>query len=406
MSLHCPIMNEIGIGIGIGVIGCGAMGMSIVRRILAKDAGLRVKGLFDPDKRSVQSALKELPDHPVVYADYHELLADPSISWVMIASWNSFHCEQTLAAFAAGKHVFCQKPMGITLPECIEMYRAWQKSGKMFNIGFTLRYSPHYRKIKELITSGAIGKIVSMEFNETLDFNHGGYIMGDWRRLRQNAGTHLLEKCSHDIDLTNWMMGCRASRVASFGGLNFFTSENAGQIERIGQSEEGQAAYQTWPGLVNLNPFESEKDIIDNQVAILEYDSGTRATFHTNCNAAHPERRMYIVGSEGSIHADVLTGAITLKKIGFATKTEDHSTSASGGHGDGDNFLAQELVESMRGGRAPSAGMMESLESSVTCFAIDEALDTGTVVSLGSYWAQAEEIENPLKASPVLAEVA
>lgn len=390
--------------IGIGVIGCGAMGMSIVRRVLAKDPELRVRGLCDPDPRSIQSARTELPGSPTVYADFHQLLADPTISWVMIASWNSFHCEQTLAAFEADKHVFCQKPMGITLTECLAMHRAWKKSGKMFNIGFTLRYSPHYRKVRELIVSGAIGKLISMEFNETLDFNHGGYIMGDWRRFRRNAGTHLLEKCSHDVDLTNWMMGCRASRVASFGGLDFFTPENAGYIERIGQNEDGRSAYQTWPGLVSVHPFESEKDIIDNQVAILEYESGARATFHTNCNAALPERRMYILGSEGAIIADVLTGKITLKRIGFTTTDEDHSTSASGGHGDGDDFLALELVQSMRESRAPSAGMMESLESSVTCFAIDEAQDTGKVVHLDPYWAQTNDLADPVRTSRDLAE--
>jgi len=87
-------------------------------------------------------------------------------------------------------------------------------TGRLFNIGLTLRYSPHYRKIKQLLESGAVGDIISMEFNETLDFNHGGYIMGNWRRLREYAGTHLLEKCCHDIDLVNWMVGSRARHVS------------------------------------------------------------------------------------------------------------------------------------------------------------------------------------------------
>jgi Predicted dehydrogenases and related proteins len=379
--------------IGVGVIGCGAMGMSVVRRVLALDGRVRVKALFDPNAESVGKALEELPETPVVCRSVDELLAGPDISWVMIASWNSFHCEQTLAAFGAGKHVFCQKPLAISLSECLEMYRAWRRTGLTFNIGFTLRYSPHYRKIKELIDSGAIGRIVSMEFNETLEFNHGGYIMGDWRRLRRNAGTHLLEKCSHDIDLANWMVGSRAIRVASFGGLNFFTSENAGRIQDVGRSPEGKEAYRAWPGLIGLNPFTSDKDIVDNQVVIIEYGNGVHATFHTNCNSALPERRMYILGSEGAIRADVLTGTIHLKRIGFDSRLEDHSTDAGGGHGDGDAYLARELVDSMRNGSAPAAGMKEGLESSVVCFAIDEALDTGRVVSLESYWEQVEECE-------------
>lgn len=391
-------MNEM----NIGVIGCGAMGMAIVRRIMAKEPCLRVTGLCDPEPRSIEAALGEIPGNPVVYERVEDLLADPGISWVMIASWNAFHCEQTLAAFQAGKHVFCQKPLGVTLEECVAMHQAWRRSGRLFNIGFTLRYSPHYRKIKQLIQEGAIGRILSMEFNETLDFNHGGYIMGDWRRLQKNAGTHLLEKCSHDIDLANWMMGCRASRVASFGGLDFFKPENAGQVKRVGASAEGKTAYRSWPGLINLDPFQSDKDIIDNQVAILEYANGARATFHTNCNAAIPERRMYILGSEGAILADVLKGTIFLQKIGFETKLEDVSTDARGGHGDGDEYLARELVDAMVRGTPPAAGMVEGLESSVTCFAIDEAMERGRVVDLAPYWKQADALdEHP--AEPVLA---
>ena len=109
--------------------------------------------------------------------------------------------------------MFCQKPLATTLADCLAMREAWQASGRMFIIGFSLRYAPHYRKIKELLDQGAVGRIVSMEFNETLDFNHGGYIMGDWRRLQRYSGTHLLEKCCHDIDLVNWIMGSLAARA-------------------------------------------------------------------------------------------------------------------------------------------------------------------------------------------------
>ena len=95
-------------------------------------------------------------------------------------------------------------------------------------MGFNLRRSPHYRKLKALLNDGVIGDVVSMDFNETLDFNLGGYIFGDWRRLRENSGPFLLEKCCHDIDLANWMLDSQATRVASFGGLNFFVPENEG----------------------------------------------------------------------------------------------------------------------------------------------------------------------------------
>ena len=376
--------------IKIGAIGCGGMGLIIIKALLAVDDRLQLVGINDPNEDSIKKTLEEIKPAPKVYDSYQSLVSDPEIDWVMIASWNNFHKEQTVAAFEAGKHVFCQKPLATNLDDCKAMLSAWRKSGKMFNIGFTLRYSPHYRKIKQLLEEGIVGKITSMEFNETLDFNHGGYIHGDWRRLRKYAGTHLLEKCCHDIDLVNWMVDSRASRVASFGGNDFFTPENEKHVERIGQNKDGMKAYVTWGGLVAENPFTCDKDIIDNQVAIIEYENNIRATFHTNCNAGIPERRMYILGTEGAIRADVLTGKIETKRIGFDTLTIDASSGSSGGHGGGDTVLVAELAESMLNGKEPSVGLKEGLEASITSFAIDDALDNGKVINLASYWEKVE----------------
>jgi len=371
--------------IGIGLIGCGSMGIYLAKLLLAVDDRLQIEGVYDPDERSVKKALNLSNGTAKIYPDYHELLAAPDLDWVMIASWNCYHREQVVAAFEAGKDVFCQKPLATNLDDCVAMSQAWQKSGKMFSIGFTLRYSPHYRKIKQLIDEGKIGDIISLEFNETLDFNHGGYIMGDWRRLKKYAGSHLLEKCCHDIDLINWIANSRPKYVASFGGLNFFKPENEYHIQRIGNSQEGKPAYMTWGGLVDLNPFISEKDIVDNQVAIIEFENDVRATFHTNCNAGISERRMYILGTEGAIRADVLTGTIQLKRIGFDTPIIDESTTAKGGHGNGDAYLVQELAESMLNDISPSVGMPDALNSSITCFAIDQAMENRRIIDLSTY---------------------
>ncbi|MCF8241426.1 MAG: Gfo/Idh/MocA family oxidoreductase [Melioribacteraceae bacterium] len=373
--------------VGVGMIGAGSMGMVIAEKLAELNPRIKINSIYDPDQRSIDNALNILPPPVTVHDDYKSILNSPHTDWVMISSWNCYHKEQVIASFEAGKNVFCQKPLAVNLEECKEIYESHKKHNSLFNIGFTLRYSPHYRKIKELIDDGAIGYIVSMEFNETLDFNHGGYIMGDWRRLQKYAGTHLLEKCCHDIDLANWIINSRAKRAASFGGLNFFIPENEHHIDRIGKDQNGKPAYSTWFGLINENPFTSEKDIVDNQIAILEYENGVRASFHTNCNAGIPERRMYILGSEGAIRADVLTGIIELKRIGFDTKIIDKSTGASGGHGDGDDVLARELADSMINNSVPAVGIEAGLLSSVTSFAIDEAMNTGTVIDIEKYWS-------------------
>ena len=378
-----PVVN--GKKLGIGLIGAGGMGRLVAQKVLAQDPRLEIRGVFDPDRRSVDATLNSLAPRAAVFKDYRKLCESPDIDWVMIASWNCFHKEQVLAAFEAGKHVFCQKPLATLPADCVAMRKAWKRSGCMFNIGFSLRYSPRYRAVRRLIEDGAVGDVVSMEFNETLDFNHGGYIMGDWRRLTQYAGTHLLEKCCHDIDLANWMVGSRAARVASFGGQNFFVPKNARHIRRLGADKNGKQAYRTWGGLVGKNPFTADKDIIDNQVALIEYENGVRATFHTNCNSAIPERRMYIVGTEGAIRG-FPDGAIEVARIGFGEKIRTVKASASGSHGGGDDVLAWELSQSMLKGVTPAVGLDEGLASAFTCFGIDEAMETGRVVEMGKYW--------------------
>lgn len=374
----------------IGLIGCGGMARILTQELLHGRPQLRVTALYDPDKNATRAMRDTLTPQARVCRSHEELSASPDVDWVLIASWNCFHKEQAVAAFKAGKHVFCQKPIALSLNDCLAIRNAQRRSGKMFTTGFTLRYSPHYRALRQLIEEGAVGELVSFEFNETLDFNHGGYIMANWRRLRENAGTHLLEKCCHDIDLANWMTGARARRVASFGGLNFFTPKNQRHVERIGKNGAGRFGYRVSPPSDTINPFTCRKDIFDNQVAIIEYENGVRATFHTNCNAGIPERRMYILGTEGAIRANVLTGEIETRRIGFETQTRRVDAGVQGGHGGGDEILAQELADSMLHGRPPAAGLEEGLTSAVTCFAIDRAADTGRVVDLTPWWARVD----------------
>lgn len=374
--------------IGIGIIGCGERILNVARELFAQSEELKLVAICDPSDSAVQNGLKELGGQARVYSDYKELVKDADVDWVMIGSWNCFHAEQAIAALQAGKHVFCEKPLATTLDDCLAMRDAWQKSGLQFAIGFTLRYSPHYRKMKEILDSGIIGEIVSMEFNETLPFNHGGYIHQNWRRKTEWAGTHLLEKCCHDLDLVNWFVGSLAGRVAGFGGLNFFVPENKHHIDRIGPDADGREAFTSWPTATEC-PFTSDKDIVDNQVAIIEYANGVRATFHTNCQAAMWERRMYILGSEGTIRADIMASTIEVQRVGWDTPKTVYDTTQEGGHGGSDPVLAKELFQFMTQGIQPKAGIEEGLKSAITAFGIDRATDEGIVVNMKELWNRA-----------------
>lgn len=378
--------------VGLGLIGCGVRGLSVASRTLEQSDHLRMVAVYDPDENAVDRIRASFGAETKVFTRESDIFAEPGIDWVMVASPNNEHRRQCVTALEAGKDVWCEKPLATTVEDCLAIAEAVGKSGRQFSMGFTLRYSPHYRKIKSLINEGTIGRVISFEFNETIDFNHGGYIMSGWRRFQELAGSHLLEKCCHDIDLANWMTSSLPRRVASFGGRDFYTPEFECRRQELKPGPKGERPYQSWERAPELSPFTAEKDIIDNQVAILEYQNGIRATFHANCNAAMLERRMYILGTHGTIRADVITGQIELKRIGFEEEVKDYSTGASGGHGNGDELLCQELADAMLVGKPPSVGIREGIESAVACFAIDQAMNEGNVVDLAPMWERTEKV--------------
>ncbi|AQQ70536.1 Inositol 2-dehydrogenase/D-chiro-inositol 3-dehydrogenase [Limihaloglobus sulfuriphilus] len=378
--------------IKIGIIGCGLRIRQVAHGLMKHTNRVEVVALNDISEQSIEQTCEYLDIKPKVYASYEKLVSNPEIDWVLVGSWNSFHLEHVLSAFENNKNVFCEKPLATDLEGCIKIYQAWRTTDKQFMIGFTLRYSPHYMRIKETLDSGLIGSIVSFEFNETLDFNHGGYIMGGWRSLIKNSGTHLLEKCCHDIDIANWLSNSRPARVASFGGLNIFKPCNEHWIEKLGVNTEGKKAFYAW-GQPN-NPFLNEKDIIDNQVTIMEFENGVRSTFHTNCSSAIPERRIYILGEEGAIRADAITGKIEVRRIGFDEQFKDISTSVKGSHAGGDDFLCKSLSEAVLNLKESPTGMSDALISAATCFGVDKAMDDGVVYDMNPVWQKVDRVLN------------
>jgi predicted dehydrogenase len=350
---------------------------------LLAEKNIQVTSIYDPSADSI-AMTRELFPEISIQESYSSLLAQPGVDWVMIGSWNSQHADHAVQALEAGKHVFCEKPLATSMADCLRVQAVVEAHPELhFFFGLVLRYSPHFQRITQILDSGEIGRVISFEFNETLPPHHGGYIHGNWRRHRAHAGTHMLEKCCHDLDLANWLMGSMPSRVASFGGLDFFKPEFAGQEKRFGYDEAGKSpVYNVWRDPEGVSPFNSDKDILDNQVVILEYRSGVRATFHTNCHAVVPERRFYICGSEGTLRADALTGTVEVCSLGGTLRRE--TTCEGGSHAGGDEVMTSALIKTIVSGARPLAGVEEGISAAVTAFAIDQANDAGCVVAVDS----------------------
>lgn len=377
----------------IGVIGCGGRIYGVLSRLLASvDAGqIEITALYDPAAKGIERFKSTIAPNAEVFTSEEALLQNGQTDWIAIGSINLYHAQQAIAALEAGKHVFCEKPLATDIESCIRLQQAMalaQQRGLIFFFGLVLRYAPLYQKVKAYLDSGAIGELISFEFNETLGFNHGGYIHGNWRRSYELSGSHMLEKCCHDIDIANWMTGSLPVKAASFGGLDFFVPKNRAFAETLGTDSEGRPAYQTWPDSNRVNPFSVGSEVVDNQVTILKYASGVRATFHTNCNAGIPERRLYLLGSKGAIRADAVAKKIEFCPIGFNAEIQTVDLGSSDQHYGGDAIMSKALSESILYGKAPLATLREGVCSAVSCFGIDKAMEDEDVVDLSPLWEQ------------------
>ncbi len=371
--------------IKVGVIGCG--GRAYLLKSLFERKDVILKSVFDPAEIRM-TEFAEGMGHPTAHhcKDYSEITKDPEISWVLVFSPNSFHKEHIIAAFESGKNVFSEKPLATKIEDCQAIFDAHQKSGKLFATGFVLRYAPLYMKVKEILDSGVVGQILSIDANENISSHHGSYIMANWRRHSKLAGSHLLEKCCHDLDLLNWFTASIPSKTASFGGRDLFLPENK-HLENELKDSQGRSAYSPaqWRnfGMAD-SAFDSDKDIIDNQVTIFQYRNNIRVTFQCTLANAIPERRMYFSCSKGTLIAELYSGTIKMRRLGDdAIKLYDIS---GDGHGGGDPKIMDSLYDSMKNGTAPKCSGNEGIHSTVAALAADLSMTSGQIVDLEPIW--------------------
>ncbi len=365
----------------VAVIGAGSRARGVVNTLL-KDSDRQVKiiSVYDPDREIAVKSAKCWEESPRICESYQAAIAVPGVEWVMVFSPNAFHKEHILAAFAAGKHVFSEKPLATTIEDCQAIYLAAQQSGKLFATGFVLRYAPLYRKAKEILASGKLGRILSVDANENIAPAHGGYIMRNWRRHTKLAGPHILEKCCHDLDLINWFCDSLPAKVASFGGRNLFTAANSGLFQKY-----GAGMYNTWddPHAI-ASPFSDDNDLMDNQVAIAEYRNQIRVMFQATMSNAIPERRMYFSCTEGNLIVELYKSVLRYRQLGDEGETVIDF--GADGHGGGDGFIMKELFDSMTNGTLPKCSGREGLNSAVFALALDLAARTGKVIDLTPVW--------------------
>ena len=368
--------------IQVAVIGGGVRARHLLGELLKiSDRRVEPVAVYERDRELAADLLRfwGTPDARICDSP-EEAVGTPGVEWLMVCSPNVFHKEHILAGFAAGKHVFSEKPLATTVADCREIYEASRRTDRHFATGFVLRYAPIYRKVKEILDSGEIGRILSIDANENVTPAHGGYAMTNWRRHTAMAGPYILEKCCHDLDLLNYFCDSLPSRIASFGGNDYFNPSNAHLLKKYGEH-----MYKSWPDPHRIDtPFTDDADLMDNQVSILEYRNRIRVQFQCTMSNIIPERRMYFSCTEGTMIVELYSGTIRYQNIGApGTSVLDfHGES----HGGGDPILMRALFETMTGGSAPLCSGDEGLNSAVVALSCDEAARTGRVIDLEPIW--------------------
>jgi predicted dehydrogenase len=147
--------------IGLGLIGAGGMGSANLRQCLA-DTGTVLTAVCDVQRSRVEAWTKDRPDVKG-YNDYRELLADPSVDAVIIATPPHWHCLQAVDAAAAGKHIYLQKPMTLYPAESLAVRNAVRKHGVVCQVGTQIHQAGNYRRVVDWVRSGKLGPIGRVE---------------------------------------------------------------------------------------------------------------------------------------------------------------------------------------------------------------------------------------------------
>ena len=367
----------------VSIIGCGMRSRFLIAQFQRElKEKLKIQAVYDPSPESIALAAEYWKIPSLKSEENMEKAIDRSdVDVVMIFSPNAFHCQAILAALKAGKQVFSEKPLATTLDDCRKIMAAEKDSGVSIMTGFVLRYSPLYRKIKELLDSGTFGRVINIAASENRESSGGGHSMCadyGWRRFRDQAGPYLLEKCSHDLDLLNWFAGAVPARVAAFCGLDYFVPANQYIWDKYDKHNFDRLVIDRSH---IVNPFLSEKDIFDNHAVIFEYPNGVKASFQLTLANAIPERRMYISCTEGTIISETFSGTIKYRHYDDpCTVTLQFS---GGGHGGGDVVMVHELSEALLEGKNISvSGSSNGFDCARAALAADLSALTGKIVPL------------------------
>lgn len=249
----------------VGIAGLGRLGKRHAENLRYRTPGATLTGACSVVAEELQWAREELGLEKT-WDSYERMLGDPDLDAVFLVSSSSVHAEQIIAGLAAGKHVFSEKPMGVTIEECNAVEKAVAAHPELhFQLGFVRRFDPSYAYAKQKIEEGAIGEPFLVR-SQTVDMDEYAEFQISFV---PSSGGIFMDMNSHDIDLARWFLGSEVRSVYAIGG-----------------------SY-AHPGFAEVNDA-------DNTVALMHFEDGKMAVISASRTAFHGhDTHTEITGTKG-----------------------------------------------------------------------------------------------------------
>ncbi|MBQ7643334.1 MAG: Gfo/Idh/MocA family oxidoreductase [Clostridia bacterium] len=378
------------------LVGAGNRGQIYADYSLERGDELSIVAVVEPNalRRKEAGDKYRLPEERR-YADLDGFLKDKiKCDFVINATMDEYHYETAKAIMTAGYDMLLEKPIVNNEKQLSDLKNIADERGTRVLVCHVLRYTPFYRSIKEIINSGRIGEIMTMELDEHVALFHflDSFVRGKWNSEKKCGSGFLLQKSCHDTDLICWLNGnAKPKRVSSFGSRSQFIPENApeGATEFCyncphretcmysaikAHLEKDLMPFQTWAELnkpldqitkeekaeylkthdYGRCAYNSGGDINDRQVVSVEFDNGSTATF-TMVGASHIYgRNIRISGTKGGIYGRFEDGKFTLSTYNNKILDWDEevvdvnkdvvASEKYGGHGGGDYAIMYDAV--------------------------------------------------------------
>ncbi|PRH87488.1 oxidoreductase [Labrys okinawensis] len=376
----------------VGIIGLGYRMGYLARIFSLMVPGFTVVGYVDP----APAGLGYMKEHGIAAGRAHDspdaLLAAETLDLLMVGSPNAMHLDHIRAGLEHGVKVFAEKPVVTSQEDTFKLLELLRTHGTdSVMVGLVLRYASLYRDLTRMRDEGVLGDIVSIEASEHLAPYHGAFFMRDWRRYQHYSGGFMLEKCCHDIDLYQGLVGSRPVRVASFGGRRTFLPGNAPSAEGVNDMEVYHRKPSGW--LSTDKVFDSDADIIDFQVAIVEFENGVALNFHTNINVPDEFRRFCVIGSKGMAEGDFVRNYFRVHDARTSQKLIDKSyeTTELSAHYGADEQMAADIGKHLIDGAPLPVSVVDALAAGLTAIKMDEARASRAVLDLTDSWRRFDE---------------